>query len=330
MTLLSLPSDPIVSVILPVRNGGRFFARAVESVLSQTFSSFELLVVDDGSTDRSDSIAIDKARADSRIVILRNERRGIAHALNTGLKAARGRYIGRMDADDISHPARLERQITFLEAHPDCVAVGAGVDVIDAEDETVGFIAYPPRHPEIVDALMTGATPALAHPAMVMRKDAVLAAGAYRHEEVPCEDLGLWFRLIDVGAVANLEERLLRYRMHPGSTSLSDSSHQRAATLAIRGAARARRGLAPLHAEPWHAYAHRNAAAGFHYECVRTALTSRNRSAVFKHARAGIRLDPRWWRPYAALALSALPQRGIALLMNAYIRLRNPARASTR
>jgi glycosyltransferase involved in cell wall biosynthesis len=314
-------------VILPVWNGERFLARAIESVLRQTYESFELLVIDDGSTDSSRQIAIEKARTDPRVIVLDTEHRGIAHALNTGMNAARGRYAARMDADDVSDPSRLEKQIAFMESHPECVAVGANVDVIDADDETIGFISFPPEHAQIVQALITGATPSLAHPTIMMRKEAVLAAGAYREADVPSEDLDLWLRLIEFGQMANLSEPLLRYRMHPGATSIRDGSRQRMTTTIIRDAARAQRGLPPLKTSARYAYSHRDADAAFHYECVRTALSSRNRAAVIKHARASIRRAPGWWRPYAALAVSFLSQRSFTLFMTAYSRLRNGRRA---
>jgi hypothetical protein len=315
-------SNPTVSIVLPVWNGERFLAQAIESVSQQTFPSFELLVIDDGSTDGSCTLALHLARTDPRIIVLRGEHHGIAHALNTGVAAARGRYIARMDADDISSPSRLEKQIAFLDAHPECVAVGADVDVIDGDGDTIGVMTFPAHHPEIVQALMTGGSPAVAHPTIVIRKDAVLSAGGYREEHVPSEDLDLWLRLIEFGQMANLKEPLLRYRMHPRATSIRDGSRQEATSAFIRAAARARRGL-PLLDTSFRHVLHRNAVASFHYECVRTALSSHNRAAVIKHARATIRRAPGWWRPYAALALSALPQRGFALLMKIYTRLRN-------
>ncbi|MEA2337295.1 MAG: hypothetical protein QOE82_1302 [Thermoanaerobaculia bacterium] len=325
-----MPLTPSVSIILPVWNGERFLVQAIESVLRQTYRSFELIVIDDGSTDSSRRIALDLAQTDDRIVVVESEHQGIANALNAGIENARGNYLARMDADDVSRPARLEKQIAFMEEHPECVAVGANVDVIDDDDETIGFISFPRSHPEIVQALITGATPSVAHPAMVMRKDAVLAAGGYRDAQSPSEDLDLWLRLIEIGEMANLTEPLLRYRMHAGSTSIRDGSRQRATTAVIRAAARTRRGLPPLHVSARYAYSHRDADATFHYECVRTALSSRNRAAVIKHARASIRRAPGWWRPYAALAITVLPQRTFTLFMNTYSRFRNGSRASTR
>jgi glycosyltransferase involved in cell wall biosynthesis len=315
--------NPTVSVILPVWNGERFLAAAIDSILRQTFASLELLVIDDGSTDSSRFIAMEKARTDQRVIVLDTPHRGIAHALNTGIHAARAPFVARMDADDISDPSRLEKQIAFMEAHPECVAAGADVDVIDADDETIGFISFPPDHSGIVQALVTGDMPSLAHPTILMRKEAVLAAGAYREADVPSEDLDLWLRLIEFGEMANLSEPLLRYRMHRGATSIRDGSRQRMTTAVIRAAARARRGLPPLKTTARYAYSHRDADATFHYECVRTALSSRNRAAVIKHARASIRRAPGWWRPYAALAVSVLSQRSFTLFMRAYSRLRN-------
>ena len=314
--------DPTVSVVLPVWNAERFLAQAIESVLRQTFRSFELIVIDDGSTDRSGEIADGFARASPQVVTLHTEHRGIAHALNTGVAAAHSSYVARMDADDISDPSRLEKQIAFLEAHPECVAVGANVDVIDDDGEVIGAMRFPATHAGIVQALISGASPAVAHPAMVMRKSAVLAAGGYREEHVPSEDLDLWLRLIEFGEMANLSEPLLQYRRHLGATGIRDGGRQRATTAIVRAAARARRGLPSLHSS-FGGTEQRNAVASFHYECVRAALSSGNRAAVIKHAQASIRHAPGWWRPYAALAVSALPKRGLHFFMRTYVRLRS-------
>jgi glycosyltransferase involved in cell wall biosynthesis len=309
-------------VVLPVWNGERFLAEAIESVTAQTLVAFELLIVNDGSTDRTDEIAAEAARNDPRIIVLNRPHGGIAEALNTGIEMARADYVARMDADDVALPSRLEKQIAFLNAHPECVLVGTDVDVIDVEGEAIGVMTFPAHHQEIVQALITGASPAVAHPAIMMRKGAVLAAGGYRQEHVPAEDLDLWLRLVDFGQMANLKEPLLRYRMHPSATSIRDGNQQQATSVLLRAAARARRGLPMLHRSFGHVL-HRNAVASFHYECVRTALSSKNRTAVIKHARASIRRAPGWWRPYVALALSALPPRGIAMLLKIYTRLRN-------
>ncbi len=303
-------------MVLPVWQGERFLAEAIESISAQTFPAFELLVIDDGSTDRSPAVALELAGDDPRIIVLHEEHRGIADALNTGVRAARGKYVARMDADDISRPCRLEKQIGFLESHAHCAAVGSAVEVIDAESEPVGVVRFPPRHPEILQALIGGFRRSLAHPSVMMRTDAALAVGGYRAGCFPSEDLDLWLRLIDVGELANLDEPLLRYRRHAGSVRSREGSRQMAMGAAIVNRARARRGLPSL--EPRRARHHANADATYHLECVRIALASGNRAAASRHARAFLRLAPGSWLPYVALAAGALPARALTLLGRLY------------
>jgi len=130
-----VPVDPLVSVLLPVWNGERFLRASIDSIASQTFRAFELIVISDGSTDGSLEIAREAAGLDSRIVVLPLPHDGLPAALNAGIAAARGAYLARMDADDLAVPARLERQVAYLDAHPHCVVVGSAVDVVDAQDE---------------------------------------------------------------------------------------------------------------------------------------------------------------------------------------------------
>jgi hypothetical protein len=323
----AVAGGPAVSVVLPVRDGGRFLADAIDSVRVQTFASFELLVIDDGSTDDSVSLARARAREDARIRVLSGRPRGIAHALNDGLRAARGRYVARLDADDLCAPQRLERQIAFLEAHDECVAVGSAVEVIDEEGETLAVSRFPAGHVDIVQGLLAGAACAFAHPSVMMKREAALAAGAYRPDLFPSEDLDLWLRLMERGELANLGEPLVRYRRHPGTVGARECRRQMATTAALVNAARARRGLAPI-AVPA-AFGHASAAATYHFECVRLALASGNRAAVRRHAGACVRHAPTWWRSYAALACSwLLPRQAMASAVRGYRGLRAWRRAT--
>lgn len=313
--------------MLPVWNGERFLAEAMDSVLRQTFCGFELIVVDDGSADRSAAIADEFARCDARVLVLRRAHDGIANALNAGVAAARGTYVARMDADDVASAMRLEKQVAFLDAHPNCVAVGSDVEVIDEEGEAIGIIRFPAVHREIVDAMFDGSTRSVAHPTVVMRKSAVLAAGGYRAEASPSEDLDLWVRLIELGELANVAEPLLRYRRHTGAIGIRDGLRQRLSGAAIVDAVRLRHGLRRLKVS--FASNHSDAFASYHFECVRIALNSGNRAAARKHARATIRRSPQWSRPYAALAISALPEAAFAMVMRWYDRYRARRRPST-
>lgn len=319
-----------MSIILPVWNGERFLAQAIESVLGQTFDSFELLVVDDGSTDRSRDIARDFARRDRRMVLLDREHSGIVGALNAGLRAARGEYIARMDADDVASPRRLEKQIAFLDAHADCVAVGSDLTVIDEDGGAVGVIRFPATHAEIVAAMLDGSLVTVAHPTIVMRREAVLAAGGYSASGFPSEDLDLWLRLIELGRLANVGEPLLSYRRHARAVGVVERARQEANSTAMINEARERRGLRRLKPRAASHSIHDNAYATYHFDCARIALSSGRRGTALRHALASIRHAPRWSVPYVILAVCALPGRALALLRKVYERLRSvPRRPST-
>jgi hypothetical protein len=305
----------MVSVVLPVWNGERFLAEAVESVLSQTLDTIELLLVDDGSTDATSDIAHVFMCRDPRVRVIHIERRGIAHALNAGIAQARGRYVARMDADDISCPSRLQKQIAYLDANPDCVAVGSAVAVIDETGEHVGTRKFPEHHEGITDKLISGWSNAFAHPTVVMRREALLAVGGYRDECVPSEDLDLWIRLSKVGKLANISERLLQYRRHTDTVGVRDGELQCAVGTVIVNEARKQKGLrlldAPTPSVP------RSRRALYHFECARTALLTGTRAVALRHTRATIASEPSWLRPYIVLAACAIPQWTVRLLHHA-------------
>jgi glycosyltransferase involved in cell wall biosynthesis len=208
-----------ISIIMPVYNSDRFLSQAIESILSQTYHNFEFLIVDDGSTDQSYEIVKQYAR-DSRIKHWQLPNAGVVQRLNNLLDRAANPLIARMDADDIALPHRLEKQVEFLTNHPDHVAVGSQIEVIDDEGTTLDLWCNQQTH-EAIDAVLinplnTGLT-VVCHPAVMYRRDAVLAVGKYRQEVQYAEDLDLFLRLVDNGGkLANLPETLLKYRLHLG------------------------------------------------------------------------------------------------------------------
>ena len=301
-----------VSVVLPVWNGGPFLAEAIESITRQTFSALELLVIDDGSTDESREIASEAARSDPRIRVLSQAHGGIVSALNAGIAAARGRYIARMDADDVSEPLRLEKQITFLEAHSRCVAVGSNIEIIDQRGERMGELHYPVDHRDITGALLSARGGGLAHPSVVMRAEALRGVGGYRSGLYPCEDLDLWLRLMEVGDLANVGEPLLRHRRHPGSVGVRERERQLSLAVELVNVVRRRRGMEALQrAAPEN---RRSSTAIYHADCARIALKTGRRHAALRHARAAIGAEPLRLASYAALIACALPQRALLQL----------------
>ena len=209
---------PRVSVVMPVYNGERFLAEAIESILAQTFEDFEFIIVDDGSGDRSADIIADYARKDERIRIVTLPRNmGEAAARNAGNASARGEYIATMDADDISLPARLQKQVEILNAHPAIGAVSAWAHKVDASLRYLEDIKPPPQHSAIVFGQFFGIS--LVHPALMLRRRLYATAGGYDETMSYAADSEFASRLMGHTRFANVPECLYRYRQHPNATS---------------------------------------------------------------------------------------------------------------
>lgn len=209
-----------LTVLMPAYNAERYVAQAISSVLAQTFGAFDLLVVDDGSTDRTGEIV--RSFADPRIVLVRQENQGIAGALNTGLGAARTSLVVRFDADDICYPRRLERQYRFMRESPDYLLAGSMVDYADMEGGYV-FTYRPPGTTDRVIRKLSYRICPFIHSSVIYRKEAVLALGGYERHAHGFEDHLLWRRLIGEGKVYNLPEVLLRVRFNPGSLTMDET-----------------------------------------------------------------------------------------------------------
>jgi glycosyltransferase involved in cell wall biosynthesis len=212
---------PRVSVLIPVYNGERFLRAALDSVISQTEAAWELIVVDDGSTDGSSEILREYAAADPRVRVFHKPNSGISDTLNAGLRHARAAWIARLDADDVMLPHRLERQLAFVAEHPDLVAAGSDYELIDQHGAGHGT-RYPlPRSAADSERLFQReALLAFTHPTMLYRTEAARAVGGYQRALEPCEDLDLFTRLmLSEGAIRIQPESLTRYRVHAGSIS---------------------------------------------------------------------------------------------------------------
>jgi hypothetical protein len=234
-----LTEKPAVTVLLPAHNAERFVAQSVESVLGQTFRDFELLAMDDGSTDATGSILDSFARRDSRVTVFHEPKQGLIATLNRGLRLARGKFLARQDADDESLPDRFRCQIEFLEAHPAVGVVGTAITVINTQGHPVRSHAYPLSNAEIKEWLKSGS--AFAHPAVMMRAEALGGIGEYRKAFEHGEDYDLWLRLAEHWEMANLAEPLLRYRQHESQVSMNHVRKQMLSTLAARRCAELRR-----------------------------------------------------------------------------------------
>jgi hypothetical protein len=235
---------PAVSVVLPVYNGEPYLVEALNSILRQTFEDFELIAVDDASTDNSRSYLEEAARRDARVCIVDGPGRGLVDALNLGLARARGEFIARMDADDVSQSTRFAQQVEYLRANPQIAVVGSAITLIDATGKLIREIDYP-LTPVEVDRFLIETGSALAHPAVMARRNALREVGGYRSLFQHAEDYDLWLRLAEGHSLANLPDRLLRYRHHDTKGSLRHAAAQRLATHLARLCAKARRSGQP-------------------------------------------------------------------------------------
>jgi len=237
-----------ISVLLPVYNGARYICRSINSVLAQTFSDFEIIVIDDCSTDVTPDLL--SKYNDERVRIFRNETNmGVALSLNRGLSESSSPIIARQDADDISHPDRFLLQSKYLKAHPECVALGSQLVDIDLDGKFIDWRLVPIFHVDIVRRMLMGRGGQVPHPAAMCRRDALISIGGYRQTYELAEDLDLFLRLSEMGKLANLPSALVCYRVHGGSVSEKNRPKQlEVAALAARDALMRRGKSAPYSA----------------------------------------------------------------------------------
>jgi hypothetical protein len=233
----------MVSVVMSVFNGERFLREAVESILRQSLREFEFIIIDDGSTDHSSSILDSYHASDARVKVYHEEHRGLIGSLNEGCRLAQSKYIARMDADDIAGKDRLKRQLVFMDAHPEVAVVGGAVEWIDATGNSLGTHRYPAEDRQIKATLLEGS--ALWHPTVMLRREAFVLVGGYRSIVVDAEDYDLWLRIADHFQLANLEDVILKYRLHPSQVSMRKTAQQTLGLLAAQAAALSRRNGLP-------------------------------------------------------------------------------------
>ena len=207
---------PKISVVLAVYNGERHLEDSLRSILSQSFADFELIVVDDGSTDGTPEILLALRRSDPRAVVVRQENRGLTASLVRGIGLSRGTYIARQDADDISMPGRFDRQIAYLDAHPSAAALGTSADVIDESGAIIGCLTAACGAQAVRRGLLTHRKSPV-HGSMMMRKGALESAGGYREAFRMCQDYDLWLRLSSRFEIDNLSDVLYQWRLDPQS-----------------------------------------------------------------------------------------------------------------
>ena len=221
-------NTPAISVAMSVYNGERFLEEAIASVLAQTFTQFELLILDDGSRDSTRAIIENHAARDSRVRPIIRENRGLIASLNQLVAESRAPLVARMDADDICLPQRFARQVEFLAAQPDYGVIGSWCEDIDENGRpwpAATAHRHPTDHEGFLAAIELG-RPLLCHPAVMFRRDLVLSVGGYHAAFKHCEDLDLWLRLASITRIASLPEQLVKYRHYDEQVSSRHATEQ--------------------------------------------------------------------------------------------------------
>jgi glycosyltransferase involved in cell wall biosynthesis len=229
---------PKISVLMSVYNGARYLRQALDSILHQSFTDFECLLIDDGSSDQSAEIVA--GYADARIhYISDGQNIGLTRRLNEGIEIARGKYIARHDDDDISTAQRFARQVEFLEANQDHLACGSRVAIIDPDGDVIGSKHFALDHSELMDQNLSENQ--FIHGSLMVRKEALLKVGGYRLFFVYAQDYDLTLRLQEQGKVANLAGPLYALRYSNETISAARAGEQMAYAAHARMAAEKRR-----------------------------------------------------------------------------------------
>lgn len=208
-----------VTVLMPAYNVANYIAEAIRSVLEQTFTDFELLIIDDGSAD--DTVAEIHTFRDPRIRLIRANHEGFAAALNRGIQEAKGYYIARFDADDICYPERLSVQYHFMKAHPEYILTGTDADYVDMTGEHIFTYQYKGYSDEEIRRLDPVVCP-FSHTTVMFKKDEVIKAGGYNIYSPTFEDHLLWLKMIRMGKVCNFRQSLVKVRFNPESFTIDE------------------------------------------------------------------------------------------------------------
>ncbi|MFH1677735.1 MAG: glycosyltransferase [Patescibacteria group bacterium] len=218
-------NNPKVTILMPVYNGEQYLREAIESILNQTFMDFEFLIINDGSVDKSEKII--KLYENRRIIFANNpENKGLIFTLNRGLKMAQGKYVARMDQDDISLPERIKKQYDFLEKNSKIGLLGTAYYEINQKGDIIGKKIFPTTNKKLQKLLIKYNS--FAHPSVIIRKDILNKIGTYSetNECLHIEDYDLWFRMARESEIANLSEPLLKRRYNGKNISIIKENEQ--------------------------------------------------------------------------------------------------------
>jgi glycosyltransferase involved in cell wall biosynthesis len=229
---------PAISVIIPARDEERHLGEAIASIAAQSFADFEIIVVDNGSTDGTGRIIDQWSSREPRLRAFRLEKPSLHASLCRAVLLSRAPFIARIDADDVAAPARLQRQYERMVADPDLGLLGTAAEFIDSKGRVIGFTDPPLTDPDIRGKLPTGCP--FVHSSVMMRRDAYLASGGYRRGLNLAEDYDLWLRMAAVTGMANISERLVQYRLRSGSVSARRATRLAISSACVEAAEKAR------------------------------------------------------------------------------------------
>ncbi len=222
---------PLISVVMPVYNGEKYLVEAVDSILNQTFTDFELIMIDDGSTDGSLSILQQYGQLDLRVRIISRENKGLPTTLNELVDIARGKWIARMDQDDICMPNRLVSQIEFMHLNPTTAVLGSSANFMEKDGGVICTYVVPTNDAEL--RIVFPESPFI-HPSIMFSKEIFYKAGKYNEKmKWGGEDVTFFKRMSRLGKLQNLSEPLINYRLVPGSMSRKPSAFRNILTRII-------------------------------------------------------------------------------------------------
>lgn len=245
--------QPHITVLMPAYNAERYICEAISSVLRQTFTGFELLIINDGSTDRTPEII--KSFKDPRITLYNQSNSGVAAALNTGLKLARAPYVARFDADDVCYPERLQVQYDFMQANPGYSIIGSAADYIDA-DGTYLFTHQPAGYTNEELQRLNYNICSFIHSTVFYKKEVILQKGGYNELAHTFEDHFLWASILEHEKVCNLPQPLIKVRLNPESVTIDEKWHTPRFT-SIKNAALKKRSITPAEGDKLQRISHR-------------------------------------------------------------------------
>ena len=292
---------------MTAHNSAKYLRRALDSILGQTFQDFELVVVDDGSTDQTGEILAEYAQAQAAMTVLTNPQcRGISHAANRGLAACRADVIARMDADDVAYPQRLEKQLAFFR-RSGAVAVGCYVEFIDHRGRPLTVMQSPTDDSTIQQLLLQGDC-TMWHTGSMIDAAAIRQVGGYNEAYGSAVDIELWLRLGEVGTMANQPETLQQYRYYGDSVSAQRREQQMALCEQATREAAQRRGLPPQFVKKphWRSGATRASRLRFTHRLGWWAHRSGHYSTTAIYGLKALRLRPWSWQGWMLLKAAAV------------------------